>query len=471
MQSALRLTAPTLFLFLISCGASSDESPNEDGTGANGTSAARNLPADDKVAFFIGQDSTTLAEFERSVLDNEEQADFSAPSGITLYLGILPTDMHPNTAPEDATVYVSGIEGPPHDTSSGDVDFQASLAAYDAHSDDKLVALAVGMHLSDSWNNCSNQPLRAIVDTGDPDVGNASDPNSMAHQWRYAIDRMIRWFDEQDRPVFLRIGYEFDGPWNCYNQDLYIEAFRYIKGRIDELGADKVATVWQAATYPNDGDARYHFDASGGPNVTDRAQAIQDHYSDWYPGNDYVDWVGISFFYGARYDEYPWSCTWESRPGTVVNVSPRTLQDALADFARRHGKPLMIAESAPQGISVSEMTWSCIHARRDHLAGHGFENGGEIWDAYYDDYFGWIEANRDVVRAFAYINTNWQAQSMWTCAPESDACPSGYWGDHRVQANTDLLERFKSKVGEALYRVRSFNVGEASDHARRESTE
>ncbi len=462
MQTHARLAGLLTVCLLISCGTEGSTESSTDLTPV-GVDTARNLPADDKVAFILGQDSTTLAEFEGSVLANEEQADFPAPAGVTLYTGILPTSLHPNTAPEDATFYIGGIEGPPVNEASGDVDFHATLEAYDAHNDGEPVALAVGLHLSDSWNNCINQPLRALNATGDPDVGDVSDPGSMAYQWRYAIDRMIKWFDEQDRPVFLRIGYEFDGPWNCHNQEFYIGAFRYIKQRIDELGAEKVATVWQAATYPNDGDPQYHFDASGGPNVGDRAQAIQDHYSDWYPGSEYVDWVGISFFYGARYAEYPWSCTDESRPGTVAHVSPRSLQDALAEFARRHGKPLMIAESAPQGVSVSEMTWSCVHTRQDHLDGHAFDSGGEIWDAYYDDYFSWIETNRDVVRVFAYINTNWQAQSMWTCAPEADTCPSGYWGDHRIQANAELLDRFKTKVQEELYRVRAFNAGIATD--------
>lgn len=99
MQRAARLAVPTFFLFLIPCGASS-----EDVTPATGIENARNLPADDKVAFIIGQDSTTLAEFESSVLDSEDQADFPTPSGVTLYTAILPASLHPNTAPEDATL-------------------------------------------------------------------------------------------------------------------------------------------------------------------------------------------------------------------------------------------------------------------------------------------------------------------------------------------------------------------------------
>ena len=464
MRMTALLFAPLLFLCLASCGGDSSDASNIASSSSDdvpppvGINAARNLPTDNTVAFFMGQDSTTLAEFGSSVLDSEEQSDFPVPSGVTLYLGFLSTDVHPNAAPEDATLYVTGIEGPPYDNSAGEVDFDATLTAYDARNGGEPVALAVGMHLSDSWNNCINQPLRAINDTGDADVGSASDPESMAFQWRYAIDRMIKWLDEQNRPVFLRIGYEFDGPWNCHNQGLYVGAFRYIKQRIDALGAERVATVWQAATYPNDGDPQYNFDASGGPDVEDRSQAIQDHYTDWYPGSEYVDWVGISFFSGVRYLDYQWTCQDESRPWTVAHVSPRMLQDGLAEFARKHDKPLMIAETAPQGMNVSEKTWSCIAERRDHLDGHTFADGAAMWDAFYEDHFAWIEENQDVVRIFAYINTNWQSQRQWACEAESDACPAGYWGDHRIQANDDLLKRFKSKVNEDLYQVTGFST-------------
>lgn len=97
-----------------------------------GIDAARNLPTDNKISFSMGQDSATLAEFESSVLDSEEQSDFPVPDGVTLYLGFISTEFHPNSAPEDATVYFTGIEGLPYDNSAGEVDFQATLAAYDA---------------------------------------------------------------------------------------------------------------------------------------------------------------------------------------------------------------------------------------------------------------------------------------------------------------------------------------------------
>lgn len=427
-----------------------------------GMDQARNLPADGKIAFIIGQESSTLGEFMDSVLDNPEHADFPVPAGITLYTALLPADMHPNTAPDDAALYVSGIEGPPADQSAGNVNFQETLSAYDKKNGGKPVAINVGLYLSDGWDKCQNRPLRAIIDHGDADVGKASDPESMSYQMRYGIDRMIKWFAQQDRPVFLRIGYEFDGPWNCYKQDYYKAAFRYIKERINALGANKVATVWHAATFPDDNDPANHYQLTGGGGIQDLAQAIQTHYSGWYPGSEYVDWVGISFFSGARYLEYQWSCPDNSKPWTVADLSPRQLQDGMADFARRRDKPLMIAESGPQGMNFAEETWSCVSQRQDHLPGHKLDGSG-IWNAFFEDYFAWIEKNRHVVRIFSYINTNWQSQSRWACAPKSTACREGYWGDHRIQANAEVLARFKSKVQSEPYQVSGFSVGTATD--------
>ncbi len=43
--------------------------------------------------------------------------------------------------------------------------------------------------------------------------------------------------------MYLRIGYEFDGPLNCYNTDCRKQAFRVVKQRFGALGAANVATV------------------------------------------------------------------------------------------------------------------------------------------------------------------------------------------------------------------------------------
>lgn len=118
-------------------------------------------------------------------------------------------------------------------------------------------------------------------------------------------DREIRdlglWILSSKRPVFLRIGYEFDGPWNGYRPpDKYRNAWVYIVEQFDALGVYNVAYVWQAH--------------GGNREDIDR----------WYPGDAYVNWMGYSHFD-------------EPDPGNNI----------LA-FAEERNKPVMICESAPR---------------------------------------------------------------------------------------------------------------------------
>lgn len=417
-----------------------------EGGDSGGIDDGRNVPSDGRVSFFLGQDTGTLEDFAAEVLDVAVEGT-RAPEGVTLYTSLLPTTLHPNDAPSGAAFYLSGIEGPPVDEGNGTVDFAATLSRYDTLAEDP-VALAVGLYLSDSWADCGNQPLRALLGRDDDDLGSSDEPDSLVSQWRAGIDRLIEWLADQERPVFLRIGYEFDGPWNCYNQDFYKAAYRYVKERIDALDASNVATVWQAATYPDDGDPAYDYQVSGGPDAPDVDAAIRAHYEAWYPGDDFVDWVGISFFSGANYLDYQWSCVDETKPWTVPDTSPRRLQDALADFGRDHEKPVLVAEWAPQGFDLGALTHSCVAAREDHLSGRAFADGDAAFDAFFADSFGWLSDNADVVRAFSYINTNWQAQSRWACAPQAAACSEGYWGDTRLQAQPSVLDRFFEALAE-----------------------
>ncbi len=415
------------------------------------------LPANGRVLLMMGQDTSTLRVYKSEVLNNPSHSDMPAPGGVTLYTSMIPTSAYRNSAPADAGMYVSGIEGPPTDESNGEVNFRETLDAYDEANGGNKVALAVGLYLSDEWigpgndGYCGNQPLRAIIgasglaDMGykaaGNDVGKPDNPTSLSYQWRYAIDRMIAWFKAEDRPVYLRIGYEFDGDWNCYHPPFYIEAFRQIKRQIDAQGATNIATVWHSATYPNDNEQYVHYAPSKDP--------IQ-HLISWYPGDDYVDWMALSFFYGANYLQHQWSCQNSSRPWTTPEISPRELQNAMISFAREHHKPVMIAESAPQGYQVDELTGSCISERTDHLAHIQLANGQELWDVYYRDYFQWIEDNRDQLRAVAYINADWQSQSRWYCAPAS-RCARGYWGDTTIQKNRDVLDNFKVEARKPFY--------------------
>ncbi|WP_432100942.1 endo-1,3-beta-xylanase [Streptomyces sp. WAC 04229] len=372
---------------------------------------APSAPADGKVMLVMGQDSDTLSDYRADVLD-DPALGAPDPGGVTLY-----TNLVLGGSPEA----LAGMTGPA-DWGAGTVDFARTMREY------PNATVAVGLYLSDATSGCTNQPLRAIIGRDDADV-TAGNPN-LVTRYRAKVDEMINRFKSYDRDILLRIGYEFDGPWNCYNSEFYKDAFRYIKGRVDALGATRVATVWQSAAWP----------VNTHPDHPEWNYVVTDpgHLDDWYPGDQYVDWVGLSSFYNSRSVRTQWGC------GTF-DTDPVGLQDRLLDFARAHGKPAMVSEAAPQGARTGAGTTSCIFRNSPAPS-----SGQAIWDGWHAGYFDWVERNKDVIRAAAYINTNWDAQTQWQCASGAQAggpgCVNGNWGDSRVQADPTVLARFLDEI-------------------------
>jgi beta-mannanase len=91
-------------------------------------------------------------------------------------------------------------------------------------------------------------------------------------------------------------------------------------------GVSNVTFVWQASASPVD-DV-----------IEGRSENIQDRY----PGNNYVDWLGLSWFLP---------------PVELANPvkSQRQLANKVLNFSREK-KLVMIAESAPQGYNLEILT-------------------------------------------------------------------------------------------------------------------
>ena len=218
------------------------------------------------------------------------------------------------------------------------------------------------------------------------------------------LQRLARWIKRSNRPIFLRIGYEFDGSWNHYDPVHYKEAFRHIVTLLRQEQVTNCATVWQGAASPVNGQ---HGDIAL-----------------WYPGDDCVDWVGYSWFLS----------------------SPRQIEltDKLVQFAREHQKPVMVCESAPQGYDLARLTQRKITVPLpDALTGRDKKpkTPEQIWSEWYVPFFDYLEKNRDVIKVVAYINVNWDAQLMWGFPYRQ-----GYWGDSRVQANPVIRQKWLETV-------------------------
>ena len=341
----------------------------------------KHIPPDNKILLFIGQDTDTINDYIESVPEDNIEA-------ITLYSQL--KSAIPNQT-------LKAIFKPAH-WQSGSMDFTQSLKQSPAS------AIAIGLAI----DNCHQENHEQNIAAGKYDA---------------TIKVMVKHFKSlAPGKVFLRIGYEFDGPWNCYTPDNYKKAFKRIAQEIKKQQANNIATVWQSASWP---------DSYGNPNYD---TGLATHLNNWYPGDEFVDWVGISVFYR---DLSQWNY--------IPPRTPTEGQDSMLVFAREHNKPVMIAESAPQGFRIGELTNSVIQENKPKPV-----TADEIWQAWYQPYFDFIYANNDVIRAVAYINTHWDSQGMWQCtkgiAAGSPGCPQGNWGDSRIQANSEIKARWLEQI-------------------------
>jgi beta-mannanase len=110
-----------------------------------------------------------------------------------------------------------------------------------------------------------------------------------------------------NHPVYVTLGTECDH-WmrRGYTPAQYVKAFRRIHDIWGGMGVSNVAYVWHVC-----------------------ADGHNPRWTQYYPGDRYVDWVGVSFYYGTKY--YP-------------SLEPVV---GAADFARRHHKSLMVSEGGP----------------------------------------------------------------------------------------------------------------------------
>ena len=185
-----------------------------------------------------------------------------------------------------------------------------------------------------------------------------------------------------------------------------------------------VAFVWQASASPIDDILE---------------QGRHENIRDWYPGAGYVDWVGLSWFMPPQ--SVP-------RASKVKVPGQLELAQEVLDVARSEHKPVMIAESTPQGYDLTALTHANISPVWDGPAHDNFvqRTPEQIWREWYVPLFTFIDANRDLIGAFAYINADWDAQHMW-----GTPYASGYWGDSRIQANASLEKSWLTEVSKPVW--------------------
>ena len=196
------------------------------------------------------------------------------------------------------------------------------------------------------------------------------------------VKKYCAWAKAAKRPIYLRIGYEFDGPHNELEPREYVKAYKHIVDLIRAKGVDNIAFVWHSFA----------------------SKPFKDYQlSDWYPGDDYVDWVGISVF-GHAYG------------GTNFG---RYCDDVL-EFAKQKKKPVMIAESNPIYGIDNEKT--------------------EVWDQWFVNFFSFIYKKN--IKAVSFINEDWSSLNI-----------SGLsnWKDGRIYNNKQISKAWFLETNKDRY--------------------
>ncbi|HEX8966849.1 MAG TPA: glycosyl hydrolase, partial [Chloroflexota bacterium] len=166
-------------------------------------------------------------------------------------------------------------------------------------------------------------------------------------------------------PVIVRFAHEMNGSWYPWSQQPtdYVRAFRVLAAAVHER-ARSSAMLWA----PNYG-AGYPFEDTPGARVAQPGtpdfqvldtnhdgvlDARDDMYAPYYPGDDAVDWVGMTLYHWG--DSWPWGKNvvpedgkfTAQLTGTYVGAGgdQRGLPNFYQVYAVGHGKPMAIPETA-----------------------------------------------------------------------------------------------------------------------------
>jgi hypothetical protein len=173
----------------------------------------------------------------------------------------------------------------------------------------------------------------------------------------------LRELNDRGLGVILRFAHEMNGSWYPWSQDpaAYVEAFRRLAGAV-EATAPATAMMWA----PNYGGGYPFLGGHHGaaPGTTSAAALdtdgdgtlgpTDDPYAPYYPGDDVVDWVGMSLYHWGT--AYPWGENEVSEPGKFEAMLTGTYRGGGGDetsvpdfygiYAGRHGKSVGITETA-----------------------------------------------------------------------------------------------------------------------------
>jgi|GEM_PF-808274 len=164
------------------------------------------------------------------------------------------------------------------------------------------------------------------------------------------IEETASYIKNLEVPVFLRYGAEFNIAEGFEDHEGFKDNYRYLTDLVRSK-ADNVATVWS----PND-----------------ISESSRDH-EDYYPGDEYVDWVGMStytyYYFGSQKDYGDQQEAIDNQFFTGPKANPLSkVQDIIETYG--HKKPIMLSENGIghySKVAKEDLTdWAIQQLRRTY---------------------------------------------------------------------------------------------------------
>jgi Glycosyl hydrolase family 26 len=281
-----------------------------------------------------GSHTVTVAEVSSA---GKTKAVSAAIAAVTFTLMALIATTAPTTAPAHPVVLGAYIPGAPSDPSK--IDAYASLTGTMPH------IVMWYQEWAGQWNTFYAKGADAIRARGampliswEPWAGTTTDPlwslntiidgshDSYIHQWTHDV---AAW----GHPIYVRPMYEMNGPSSAWGYGVngntaadFVTAWRHMVDIARVEGATNIRWVW--CPNEDDGDPRYT------------------SYASLYPGDAYVDWVGIDGYnWGTTQTWSSWQSPYDVFKGSVDKIVAVT------------GKPLMIGEIASTELGGAKAAW------------------------------------------------------------------------------------------------------------------
>ncbi|AQQ66334.1 hypothetical protein Mag101_00730 [Microbulbifer agarilyticus] len=343
------------------------------------------VPADGQRYFIVGQDKASIEGYMA-------ESDLPRPAGFTMY-----TTLSRGEPSYDGSYCFKGLDG------------LKSVGNYNSNSADGCFDNG---YRQNRWGS-GEMNIEWLINTYNPQVvsiglwcpSNDRMP-SLYNSGAYddLLGELADFFQANgDTRFFLRTCYEFNGDAGGWSDVNFRETFKYVRTFMDGRGVDNVAHVWQSDSYHGTGRT---------------TATLGNTEQGYWPGKQYVDWVGSSQFDSDAGEE--------------------------AAIAEAEGLPHFIAEATPHGALFHQYDFKLpFNSTGSSPDGSVTLHNDLQW---FNNKQG--EIQRTSTKAWHYINADWSSQPQWANAQDQAGQNYFKYSDTRVQLDSTVKEHFKSLVTE-----------------------